>query len=94
MHVDFADPQHGILRMSGGLGPLQGEALNGTLTLTFTPVKTETGTRIDLEYVVGSYIRLKGEQIAPAFDAMLGQPLASLAAALSAAIPFGQAALG
>ena len=85
MHVIFADPQRGILRMSGALGPLQGEALNGTLT--FTLVKTESGTRIDLEYVVGGYMRLKGDQIAPAVDAMLGQQLASLAAALNAAVP-------
>ena len=85
MHVIFADPQRGILRMSGALGPLQGEALNGTLT--FTLVKTESGTRIDLEYVVGGYMRLKGEEIAPAVDAMLGQQLASLAAALNAAVP-------
>ena len=85
MHVIFADPRRGILRMSGALGPLQGEALNGTLT--FTLVKTESGTRIDLEYVVGGYMRLKSEEIASAVDAMLGQHLASLAAALNAAAP-------
>ena len=85
MHVIFADPQRGILRMSGALGTLQSEALNGTLT--FTLVKIESGTRIDLEYIVGGYMRLKGEEIAPAVDAMLGQQLASLAAALNAAVP-------
>ncbi len=92
LHVIFADPQRGILRMSGALGPLQGEALNGTLTVTL--VKTESGTRIDLEYVVGGYMRLKGEEIAPAVDAMLGQQLASLATALNAAAPASTAAPG
>lgn len=85
MHVIFADPQGGILRMSGALGPLQGEALNGTLTVTL--VKTETGTRIELEYILGGYMRLKAEAIAPAVDAVLGQQLASLVAVLNAAPP-------
>ena len=88
----FADPQRGILRMSGALGLLQGEALNGTLT--FTLVMTESGTRIHLEYVVGGYMRLKGEEIAPAVDAMLGQQLANLAATLNAAAPPSPAAPG
>lgn len=77
MHVIAADPQRGLLRMSGSLGPLQSEAANGTLT--FTLVKTDTGTRIDLEYVVGGYMRFKPEEIAPAVDTVLGQQLASLA---------------
>ena len=85
MHVIFADPQRGILRLSGALGPLQGEALNGTLTVTL--VKTATGTRIELEYVVGGYMRMKSEEIAPAVDGMLGQQLASLAALLDGAAP-------
>jgi hypothetical protein len=63
--------------MSGSLGPLQSEAANGTLT--FTLVKTDTGTRIDLEYVVGGYMRFKPEEIAPAVDTVLGQQLAGLA---------------
>ena len=85
MHVIFADPQRGILRMRGSLGPLQGEALTGTMTITL--VKTDGGTRIELEYVVGGYMRMKGEEIAPAVDGMLGQQVASLAAALNALPP-------
>ena len=34
MHVLYADSQRGILRMSGAQGPLEGWALNGTLTIT------------------------------------------------------------
>ena len=76
MHIVFADPQRGLLRMTGGLGPLQGEALHGTMTVKLT--KTESGTRIDLEYVVGGYMRFKGEEIAPAVDGMLAGQLAGL----------------
>ncbi|MFM5916255.1 MAG: hypothetical protein ACKOOL_01850 [Novosphingobium sp.] len=83
MHVIFADPQRGVLRMSGSLGPLQGEALNGTLTIELK--KTETGTRIEMEYVVGGYMRMKTEQIAPAVDAVLGQQLTGLAKLFEAA---------
>ena len=92
MHVIYADPHRGILRMSGALGPLQGEALNGTLTVTL--IKTETGTRIDLEYVVGGYMRFKGAEIAPAVDTMLGQQLANLAAMLNVAPPSAPSAPG
>jgi uncharacterized protein YndB with AHSA1/START domain len=77
MHVLYADPQRGVLRMSGALGPLQGEALNGTLTIELK--KTEAGTRIEMEYVVGGYMRMKTEEIAPAVDTVLGQQLTSLA---------------
>ena len=85
MHVIFADPQRGVLRMSGALGPLQGEALNGTLTIELK--KTETGTRIAFEYVVGGYMRMKSAEIAPAVDGMLGQQLAGLAKLFEAAAP-------
>ena len=85
MHVIFADPQRGVLRMSGALGPLQGEALNGTLTIELK--KTETGTQIEFEYVVGGYMRMKTEEIAPAVDTVLGQQLAGLAKLFETAPP-------
>lgn len=87
MHIVFADPQRGLLRMTGALGPLQGEALHGTLTVTLT--KTETGTRITLEYVVGGYMRFKGEEIAPAVDGVLGQQLAGLVKVVGESAPAG-----
>jgi len=87
MHIIFADPQRGVLRMVGGLGPLQGEAVHGTLTVQLT--KTETGTKIDFEYVVGGYMRFKTEEIAPAVDGVLGQQLAGLAKAAGASAPAG-----
>jgi hypothetical protein len=65
------------LRMSGALGPLQSEAVQGTLTIQLKPVGT--GTRIMWEYVVGGYMRQPVAQIAPAVDRVLGEQLAGLA---------------
>ena len=76
MHVVYADPQRGVLRMIGGLGPLQGEALHGTLTITLKPI--EGGTRIEWDYVVGGYMRMSPEQIAPLVEKVLGEQLIRL----------------
>lgn len=81
MHVIYADPQHGILRMVGALGPLQGEAVRGVLTITL--VKTDAGTRIEWEYVLGGYMRFQTADIAPAVDTVLGEQLRRLAALLT-----------
>lgn len=83
MHIVYADPQGGGLRMVGGLGPLQGEALHGTLTITLKPV--EGGTRIEWVYVVGGYMRMKQEEIAPLVDKVMGEQLQRLVALLSQA---------
>jgi hypothetical protein len=81
MHVIYADPAQGVLRMSGGLGPLQGEAVKGTLTMT---VKTiEGGSRITWEYAVGGFMRMKPEEIAPLVDQVLSEQIARLAASLT-----------
>jgi hypothetical protein len=81
MHVVYADPAQGVLRMKGGLGPLQGESVNGTLTITVRPAPQ--GSKITWEYVVGGYIRMKNEDIAPAVDNVLGEQLGRLAALLT-----------
>ena len=69
-----------MLRMSGALGPLQGEAARGTMTITLTPLAE--GTTIKLEYVVGGYMRMKPAQLAAAVDGVLRAQLAGLAARL------------
>ena len=79
MRVVYADPGK-ALRMVGALGPLQSEALTGTLTITLKP--GGAGTRIVMEYVVGGYMRYKTEEIAPAVDKVLAEQLAGLAASL------------
>lgn len=85
MHVVFADPQRGMLRMVGALGPLQSEALHGTLSISLKPI--EHGTRIEWSYVVGGYMRMKPQEIAPLVDRVLDEQLAGLAARLTPASP-------
>ena len=82
MRVVYADPGK-ALRMVGSLGPLQSEALTGTLTITLKPAAA--GTRIVMEYVVGGFMRYKVDEIAPAVDNVMSGQLAALAASLGAA---------
>lgn len=80
----FAKPGE-LLRLSGALGPLQGEAVTGTLTIQIKAV--EGGSIIRFDYVVGGYMRFKVADIAPAVDGVIGQQLAGLAKALGGALP-------
>ncbi|MCA1661694.1 MAG: ATPase [Novosphingobium sp.] len=82
MHVIYAAPAR-VLRMSGGLGPLQSEAAEGTLTITLKPA--DGGTRILWEYVVGGYMRQKPAELAPLVDKVLLEQLTRLAAKLGTA---------
>ena len=59
--------------MQGALGPLQSEAVIGTLTVAMEPAKDNAGTRVSFSYVVGGYMRYKVAEIAPAVDQMLGE---------------------
>ena len=72
MRVIFAQPGK-VLRMQGALGPLQSEAVLGTLTVAMEPVKGSTTTRVSFSYVVGGYMRYKVSEIAPAVDKVLGE---------------------
>ncbi len=53
MAVVYADPGK-LLRMEGGLGPLQQFPVNGVMTLTITEKQGET--LITLTYTVGGYV--------------------------------------
>lgn len=75
MHIVFANPGK-ALRMVGALGPLQSEAVHGTLTVAFKPI--EGGTRIVWEYVFGGFMRHKSAEIAVAVDKVLGEQLSGL----------------
>ena len=79
MRVIYVEPLR-AMRLTGALGPLQSEALVGTLTMTLKP--GVNGTRILWEYVVGGYMRYKPDEIAPAVDKMLMGQLTSLASKL------------
>lgn len=69
IHVD----KNKVLRMQGALGPLQSEAVLGTLTVVLTPLKDGSGTKVIFEYVVGGYMRYKTSEIAPAVDGVIGE---------------------
>lgn len=65
-----------VLRMRGGLGPLQGEPATGILTITLKEI--EGGTRVLWEYNVGGPMRFKIDEISKAVDAVMSQQLRGL----------------
>lgn len=67
-----------MLRLSGALGPLQGEAAAGTLTFTIKPDGGKSV--ITLSYVVGGYLRQGPRNLAAPVDGVLGEQLTRLAA--------------
>ena len=77
MRVIFAQPGK-VLRLQGALGPLQSEAVMGTLTVAMEPAKDNAGTRVIFSYVVGGYMRYKVSEIAPAVDKVLGEQFKSM----------------
>ena len=77
MRVIFVN-QNETLRMSGALGPLQGEALSGTLTIELKP--DGDATVVQFTYKVGGYMEFPMDQIAPAVDGVIGEQLTRLAA--------------
>ena len=79
--VIYAAPDR-QLRLSGALGPLQAEAVTGTLTFDITPAGKRV--RVVMSYVVGGYIRMGGMRIAPIVDKVLAEQLAGLKRAAEA----------
>jgi hypothetical protein len=77
MRVIFSQPAK-VLRMQGGLGPLQAEAVTGTLTIAMEPLKSGGGTRVSFSYVVGGYMRFKAADIGPAVDKVLREQFESM----------------
>ncbi len=75
MLVTFADPDR-LLRMSGGLGPLQGMGLSGTLEFRLTAI--DSGTRIVLWYRAGGYTPDDLSKFAAAVDGVQAQQLGGL----------------
>ena len=64
------------LRLTGGLGPLQSEPVNGVLTIVLSEV--DEGTRIVWEYNVGGSMRYEIDEISKAVDGVMSQQLAGL----------------
>lgn len=76
MVVGLADPPR-LLRMLGGLGPLQGMGLHGALDWRLEAV--DEGTRIILRYQVGGYAASDLSELAPVVDRVQALQLGGLA---------------
>lgn len=81
MRVIHVDPGN-TLRLSGALGPLQADAVVGTLTWTLKSLGGEGRTRIKMVYVVGGHFQHDATQLAPAVEMVLGEQVGLLAAKL------------
>jgi len=68
------------LRLSGGLGPLQSEAVTGVLTMTIAADGDKA--KISWDYVVGGYMRTPMAQMAPLVDQVVREQLLRLATRL------------
>jgi uncharacterized protein YndB with AHSA1/START domain len=77
MRVVYAEPGK-MLRLSGGLGPLQSQAVAATLTFTLREVPG--GTEITQNYIVAGTIRGGAEPFAAPVGKVLGEQLAGLKA--------------
>jgi uncharacterized protein YndB with AHSA1/START domain len=79
MTVSHVDPRQ-LLRMVGGLGPLQGMGLHGALEFTLAPA--EGGTRVTMRYVAGGYSASDLAKLAPVVDRVQATQLGGLEAFL------------
>jgi uncharacterized protein YndB with AHSA1/START domain len=94
MTVVMAQPEK-VLRMRGGLGPLQSEPVEGVLTITMQSDKASGGTKIVWEYVVGGPMRYDIGTISKAVDGVMSQQLGRLADRLGrAGLPPAKASPG
>jgi uncharacterized protein YndB with AHSA1/START domain len=73
--VIYAHPDR-LLRVQGGLGPIQAEGATGVLTWTLK--QREGGTEITQSYVVGGYIRGGAKAYASAVDGVMSEQLEAL----------------
>ncbi len=81
LRVVYAQPGQ-ILRLQGGLGPLQAQAATGTLTWALKPVSN--GVEIRQTYAVGGYIPGGADKLAPIVDKVLAEQLRRLQQKLDA----------
>lgn len=61
-----------LLRLSGALGPMQGEAVTGTLTFTLEPAQGGA-TSLTLRYAVAGDAGMAPATLAPIVDGVLGE---------------------
>lgn len=75
-----------MIRLSGALGPLQAEAVIGTLTFKLYQ-EGSNATRLTLEYLVSGYVRAGADTLAPKVDQVLALQVANLKTAAEASPP-------
>jgi uncharacterized protein YndB with AHSA1/START domain len=71
-----------LLRLAGGLGPLQADPVAAVLSFALTP-QEGGGTRIAVSYRVAGPMQMGGERLAPLVDAVLAEQVTRLAQLLS-----------
>jgi len=84
MRVIFAQPPK-ILRLSGGLGPLQEFAVTGSLTWTIEVAGG--GSRITMTYIAGGYADRPLSEWAPLVDSVLATQIQRLGRFISTGNP-------
>ena len=72
LRVVYVAPRE-VLRLSGGLGPLQASGVAGSMTWKLTGDRDQT--RIQLSYSVGGFVVGGFDRIAPAVESMLNEQL-------------------
>ena len=77
-HILYVAPGR-MIRMVGSLGPLQAEAVTGTLTFKLEP-DGKNATRLSLTYIVGGYVRVGADTLAPKVDEVLALQMVNLKA--------------
>src|SRR5258706_12881733 len=75
MSVVFAAPGS-TLRMQGGLGPLQGTGVAGSMTWRF--IAAPPGTKIEVSYSVGGYFQGGLDKVALPVNSVIGEQVARL----------------
>ncbi|QNQ07946.1 ATPase [Sphingomonas alpina] len=73
-----------MIRLVGALGPLQAEAVTGTLTFKLDP-EGSNATRVTMTYVVGGYVRAGADTLAPKVDEVLAVQMLGLKSAAESA---------
>ncbi len=98
-HLQVAMVRPGrLLRMLGGLGPLQTFGLEGSLTFVLNPQEvfdpeteeltlSQTACELELVYNVGGYLEAGLDQLAPAVDGVLTEQVARLKAYVETGSP-------
>ena len=75
-HMEIVFHQPGkTLRLTGGLGPLQGMGVGGAMTFSLSP--EDNRTKVEFTYIVSGYVPAGLKEIAPAVNRVLEEQLAN-----------------